>query len=53
MVSIESKMKTILKNDSSEEKKLVWNVSFISLSLTVEQFVTNKFPVKRTPALLR
>ena len=26
MVRIESKIKTILKNDSSDEKKLVWNL---------------------------
>ena len=33
------------------EKRFVWNVSFMSLSETVVLFVTNKFPVKRTPAL--
>ena len=32
--------------------RLVWNVSFKSLSETVELLVTNKLPVRRTPALL-
>ena len=33
-------------------KKFVWKVSLRSLSLIDELFVTNKFPVSRTPALL-